>query len=57
MNETILLSVPLERFVINLPESVEQGFVQAVRVRRCLAENQTCAYPACEAKKTVCRSE
>ena len=55
MNETILLSVPLERFVINLPESVEQGFVQAVKIRRCLEEKQPCAYPQCEAKKTVCR--
>ena len=45
----------LERFVINLPESVEQGFVQAVRVRRCLEEGQPCAYPLCEARRTVCR--
>jgi len=43
------------RFVINLPESVEQGFVQAVRVRRCLEEGQTCAYPECGTKRTVCR--
>ena len=51
----VLLLVHLERFVINLPESVEQGFVQAVRVRRCLEEGHPCAYPACEARATVCR--
>ena len=45
----------LERFVINLPESVDEGFVQAVRVRRCLEEGLPCAYPLCEARRTVCR--
>ena len=43
------------RFVINVPGAGDQSFVQAVRVRRCLYEGDSCRAALCEGSKTVCK--
>ena len=46
----------LFRFVINLPSSdVEDNFVQAVRVEKCLTEGDPCNLVTCDDSTTVCR--